>query len=135
MGVEYYLADTRRRRIFWLGKGQFFELTRERPLPDSPQAMLAAVEGVCSTWSSARPEWIRSLACRMWAFVSTAGRENVALRHDASDYEDEWRSPERWPIVGSRYDEDADDLAADPLREEMDRAAEEALRALGREGR
>jgi hypothetical protein len=125
MGVEYLVLDKKNERIFWLGKGPWYELMAENrhgyrvdgiweraaALRVSEGAFIAMIEQIWSGYPAGDPPGhMTAVAKKLWRFCSEADWQ-VELTSDSGDY------PYDWPEICTRYCEPCmeEDLQPDPL--------------------
>lgn len=142
MGSEYYLADTKNKRILMMGKvvGAFFATwLRDQHLPFPVESLRKATEDFAKEAIARRylsvdrsgveeRALLDKFAVKVWAFCKTADW-TYEIRWDSHEYEDEflplahpWDPPmpdPAWKTVGSWYVREQ--LDPDPLAEEMAR--------------
>lgn len=140
MGTEWYLADTKHRRVLLMGKnpGRMLShyLRHTAPVNTGVPIDAAALRGAIRTnWTDlvdagfasadVGVDYLDAFAVNVWAFCAAAGWA-ADVRSDAHDYADEVyedddprATPTGWAVVGSWYIGEA--LDPDPLAEEQAR--------------
>ncbi len=122
MGGEYLVLDKKNERIFWLGKGPWYELMTEDEhgyrvvndfpdgLSESEEIFVARLDSLWVEWEAEDRAHMSAVARKLWRFCTEAEWQ-VELTSDAGDF------PYDWPQICTRYREPCmeEDLLPDPL--------------------
>jgi len=105
MGVIYFLANHDARTLFELGKGHELAQTIAASLAADPGELERAIAEATKAWKDSGPDYARELAAKLIAFAGTSPGTRLELVRDDDCSLDRFID-ERWPTVGTRYDED-----------------------------